>query len=141
MALSRLAAEFAAEIKQQDWSDAPYRADRAGHQRWMDGNNPTIQQLGEDATELLMLNIVWNTAQVLAHSDPNFDVYAYAEACGVGKKLIYTSSGRKSGGITAGLRRDEGGYHRPGTYSSVPSDPTTARRTRSLGRNDSMPGT
>lgn len=32
MALSRLAQEFAAEIANHDWSDAPYRTDRAGHQ-------------------------------------------------------------------------------------------------------------
>lgn len=122
MALSRLAAEFAAEIKNQDWSDAPYRADRAGHQRRMDGNNPTIPQLADDETGILKLNIMWNTAQVLAHRDPNFDVYEYAEACGIAHRHIYTSSGRKSGGITAGLRTDAGGYHRPGTYSSAPPD-------------------
>lgn len=126
MALSRLAAEFAAEIKQQDWSDAPFRPDRAGHQRWMDGNNPAIRQLESDETDILKLNIMWNTAQVLAHRDPNFDVYEYAEACGIANRHIYTSSGRKSGGITGGLRQDEGGYHRPGTYSSAPFKPTTA---------------
>ncbi|NMH97965.1 hypothetical protein [Pseudonocardia acidicola] len=126
MALCRLAAEFAAEIKQQDWSDAPYRADRAGHQRWMDGNNSTIPQLSESETDILKLNIVWNTAQVLAHQDPNFDVYEYAEACGVAARHIYTKSGRKSGGIINGLRQDEGGYHRPGTYSSALPEPPTA---------------
>jgi hypothetical protein len=33
MALSRLAEAFAAEICNHDWSDAPWRADRAGHDR------------------------------------------------------------------------------------------------------------
>lgn len=41
MALSRLAREFAAEINYHDWSDAPFRLDRAGHQRDHDGNRAT----------------------------------------------------------------------------------------------------
>ncbi|WP_433507289.1 hypothetical protein ACQP04_12975 [Pseudonocardia halophobica] len=126
MALSRLAAEFAAEIKNHDWSDAPYRADRAGHQRAFDGNNPTIPQLGPRETEILELNVMWVAAQVLAHRDPNFDVYEFAEACGIAPRLIYTSRGRKSGGIINGLRQDDGGFHRPGTYSSAPTAPVSA---------------
>jgi hypothetical protein len=31
MGLSRPARELAAEINHHDWSDAPFRADRAGH--------------------------------------------------------------------------------------------------------------
>jgi hypothetical protein len=38
MALSRLAEDFAAEIRNHDWSDAPWRADRAGHDRSRDSN-------------------------------------------------------------------------------------------------------
>jgi hypothetical protein len=47
------------------------------------------------------MNVMWVTAQVLGHADPNFDVYEYAEACGVNTLTKY---GRKDGGIVAGLR-------------------------------------
>jgi hypothetical protein len=123
MALSRQAAEFAAEIKNHDWSDAPFRADRAGHQRWMDGNNPHIRQLDPAEADIVRLNVMWVTAQVLAHQDPQFDVYEFAEACGVPARMIYTSRGQRSGVITSGLRQDEHGYHYPGTYSSAPPVP------------------
>lgn len=56
---------------------------------------------------------MWVTAQVLAYQDPNFDVYEFAEACGVDTK---TRSGRRDGGISAGLREGNGKYMRPGTW-------------------------
>jgi hypothetical protein len=126
MALSRQAAEIAAEIRLHDWSDAPYRADRAGHQRSFDGNNPTIPQLSPQETDVVRLNVMWVNAQVLAYSDPNFNVYEFAEACRVNRKHIYTSRGTKNGMISCGLRLDAGGYHRPGTYSSEPAEPSAA---------------
>lgn len=115
MALSRLARELAAEIKQHDWSDAPYRVDRAGHSRVSDSKSKlTDQVLSEDETRFVKTNIMWVTAQVLANSDPNFDVYEFAEACGIN---TFTSSGRPNGGIAAGLRQDQyGRYMRPGTW-------------------------
>jgi len=122
MALSRQAAEIAAEIRLHDWSDAPYRADRAGHQRSMDGNNPTIPQLSPDQTDVVKLNVMWVSAQALAYADPNFDVYEFAEACEVNPRFIYTNRGSKNGVISNGLRRDADGYHRPGTYSSAPAE-------------------
>lgn len=115
MALSRQAQEFADEIRLQDWSDAPYRADRAGHDREHDTNQGD-QVLSEAETDVVRMNVMWVTAQVLGHSDPNFDEYEFAEACGVRAK----SWGRKSGVIAAGLRRTDGRFHRPGTYSPDP---------------------
>lgn len=117
MALSRQAREFAAEIRLQDWSDAPFRADRAGHNREYDTNR--VQQvLTPQETDIVRMNVMWVVAQVLGYTDPNFDEYEFADACGVN---IYTSSGRKNGGIAAGLRRTEGRYHRPGTYEPDPA--------------------
>jgi hypothetical protein len=114
MALSRLAREFAAEIKNHDWSDAPYRVDRAGHQHDTDPNSRTVPQLDRGQTAAVRMNVMWVTAQVLAHADPNLDPFEYAEACGVETR---TPSGRpRSGVITAGLRFDHatGTYDRPG---------------------------
>ncbi|MEU0971336.1 hypothetical protein ABZ357_40240 [Streptomyces sp. NPDC005917] len=115
MALSRLARDFAAEISNHDWSDAPYRIDRAGHSRTGDSKSKLTEQvLTEDETRRVKTNVMWVTAQVLASSDPNFDVYEFAEACGIN---ILTSSGRRDGGIAAGLRQDAyGRYMRPGMW-------------------------
>ncbi|MGH7745456.1 MAG: hypothetical protein ACREQ5_11785 [Candidatus Dormibacteria bacterium] len=111
MVLSRLAREFAAEIANHDWSDAPFRADRAGHDRAID--NSSCKQLSPDETRVVRMNVMWVTAQVLGHADPNFDEYAFAEACGVETK---TRHGRLNGGISAGLRKTiDGRYCRPGT--------------------------
>jgi len=114
MALSRQARELAAEIKLQDWSDAPYRADRAGHRREHDSNRGrTVLEPLE--TDVVRMNVMWVAAQALGYADPNFDVYEFAEACGVD---THTRSGRRDGGIAAGLRRGpDGRYDKPGTYS------------------------
>ncbi|MEU7170222.1 hypothetical protein ABZ949_01870 [Micromonospora tulbaghiae] len=112
MPLSRLAQQFADEIRQHDWSDAPYRADRAGHRR-SDDKTPT-PQLEPAQTDMIRINVMWVHAQVLAYNDPNFDVHEFAEACGVRAR---TRGGNLDGGITAGLRRlPDGGYARPGTW-------------------------
>lgn len=104
MALSRLAREFAAEIANHDWSDAPYRCDRAGHDRTMD----------HSTCEQLRMNVMWVTAQMLGNADPNFDEYEFAEACGVNTTTKY---GRRNGSIQAGLRiTSDGHYCRPGTW-------------------------
>lgn len=113
MALSKLAQQMADEIRQHDWSDAPYRADRAGHRR--DDDKQPTRQLEPTQTDLVRMNVMWVTAQVLAYQDPNFDVYEYAEACGV---KTTTRAGNRNGGIIAGLRRfPNGSYARPGTWS------------------------
>jgi hypothetical protein len=112
MALSRLAQEFAAEISNHDWSDAPYRFDRAGHDRTVDGNRG--DQLKPHEANAVRMNVMAVTAQVLGYQDPNFDEYEFAEACGVDTR---TASGRpKSGTIRAGLRILNGRYCRPGTW-------------------------
>ncbi|MEV5819386.1 hypothetical protein AB0L22_09435 [Micromonospora haikouensis] len=114
MALSRIAQQFADEIRQHDWSDAPYRVDRAGHRR-SDDKQPT-QQLEPAETDRVRTNVMWVTAQVLGYNDPNFDVYEFAEACGV--KTTMRRTGNRNGGIAAGLRRfADGGYSKPGTWA------------------------
>ncbi|MEV4751667.1 hypothetical protein AB0K21_35375 [Streptosporangium sp. NPDC049248] len=112
MALSRLAREFATEIKQQDWSDSPYRRDRAGHDRSTDSNYGE-ETLSQRETDSIRTNVMWVTAQVLGHADPNFDVYEYAEACGVDTQ---NSRGGKDGGIESGLRKHNSLYLCPGTW-------------------------
>jgi hypothetical protein len=113
MALSRLAREFAAEIRNHDWSDAPFRIDRAGHRRERDPKSHNYEMLGWEETARIRMNVMWVVAQVLGHADPNLDLYEFAEECGVDTR---TPSGRpKSGVITAGLRYSEsGGYAEPG---------------------------
>jgi len=98
--LSRAAREFAIEIAGHDWSDAPYRADRAGHQRAHD-RRPSEGHLDPAETDCVRLNAMWITAQVLAHADPQFDVVEYAAACGVQE--------RRPGILRAGLRLDRDG--------------------------------
>lgn len=101
--LSRLAREFAAEISSHDWSDAPYRFDRAGHQRHWD-SRATDEQLDQRGTENVLLNVMAVTAQVLRNLDPNLDVHEFAEACGVPPSRRLNSNGKPSGVITSGLR-------------------------------------
>lgn len=118
MALSRLAQQFAAEIAQHDWSDAPYRIDRAGHSR--DGDTPAKRSqevLTTDETRRVRMNVMWVTAQVLGYNDPNFDVYEFAEACGIDTR---NSRGGRNGVIDAGLRNWYGEYMRPGTWEFDP---------------------
>lgn len=112
MALSRLAQEFAAEIKLQDWSDAPYRCDRAGHRREHDSPSKLSKViLDTEETSSVRMNVMWVAAQVLGHADPNFDVYEFAEACDVNTR---TRTGRQNGGIEAGLRKNGTRYQQPG---------------------------
>ncbi|QQM45233.1 hypothetical protein [Streptomyces liliifuscus] len=114
MALSALARQFAAEIKNHDWSDAPYRADRAGHNREHD--NRAVPKLEDPQTDNVRMNVMWVTAQVLGYQDPSLKLFEFAEACGVN---IYTSRGAKSGVITSGVRtNDDGHYAIPGTPDS-----------------------
>jgi hypothetical protein len=101
MALSRLARQHAAEIKNHDWSDAPYRTDRAGHKREFDSPSKLQKQLEPRETRAIKINVMWVTAQVLGLDDPNFDVYEFAAACGI--------EGISKSTIYYGLRRDEHG--------------------------------
>jgi hypothetical protein len=116
MALNRLAQEFAAEIAQHDWSDAPWRMDRAGHSRSSDSpSRRTEQFLTEDETDRVRTNVMWVAAQVLGHADPNFDVHEFAEACG-----INTSRSAGRAWIENGLRTQAGLYMQPGTWKFDP---------------------
>jgi hypothetical protein len=121
MALSRLARDFAREINNHDWQDAPYRRDRAGHHRASDTNRGD-SVLGDKETDAVRTNVMWVTAQVLGYYDPNFDVYEFAEACGVD---IRTRRGDRDGSIKAGLREQYGRYARPGTWEFDPEFITT----------------
>lgn len=102
--LSRLAREFAAEIRFQDWSDAHTRLDRAGHRREEDPSSANYDQLDEIATDAVRTNVFWVVAQVLKHEDPNLDLHEFAAACGVPDEYVRTRNGRLNGLITAGIR-------------------------------------
>lgn len=106
MSLSPSAAHLAAEIDAQDWSDAPYRIDRAGHHRDDDSHSrlPAKDPLTVDEAEYVKTNVMWVTAQVLAYQDPHFDVHAYAAACGISRSIRLRTNGTPSGTIDAGLR-------------------------------------
>ena len=107
MALSRRAQMHADEIRRHDWSDAPYRADRAGHSRDDDTRTgPQSPSLSDPEADSVRLNVMWVTAQVLTYDDPNFDVYEFAEACGINTR---TRKGQKNHGIAYGLRRSTDG--------------------------------
>jgi hypothetical protein len=56
--LSRLAAEFAAEIKNHDWSDAHLRTDRAGHSRSTDSHRPETGALSAEETDRVRVNVM-----------------------------------------------------------------------------------
>ncbi|MEN4465457.1 hypothetical protein ABFV47_14490 [Mycolicibacterium fortuitum] len=101
--LSRLAREFAAEIADHDWSDAPYRLDRAGHQREFD-SRPSPNRLENDEIDRLRTNVAWVVGQVLAYSDPNFDINEFVTACGVPRSITHRTNGSRSGMIVNGLR-------------------------------------
>ncbi|KOU62026.1 hypothetical protein ADK57_25615 [Streptomyces sp. MMG1533] len=116
MALSRLASEFAAEINNHDWSDAPYRRDRAGHNRSRDPKAPP-EPLSARQTDYVQTNVMWVVAQVLGYEDPNFDPCEFAEACGV--DMVSNHSLSKAS-ILAGLRIDNGRYATPGTWDHMP---------------------
>ena len=108
--LSRLASEFAAEIKNHDWSDAHIRADRAGHARAADPHSGEAgTPLTPEETNRVRVNVMWVTAQVLGHRDANFDVVEFARACGV--------DGLSSATLHSGLRREKGVYAAPGTWN------------------------
>ncbi|QWS34050.1 hypothetical protein [Curtobacterium aetherium] len=102
--LSQIAQNFAAEIAGHDWSDAPFRADRAGHQRDVDRKKKSIEQLSQEQTETVVLNVMWVVAQQLASVDPNFDVHEFAKACGIAGHYRLRSNGAANGLIDAGLR-------------------------------------
>lgn len=114
--LSRLAREFAAEIASHDWSDAPYRLDRAGHQRRRDSRKSTDEPLGHREAARIRTNVMWVTAQVLKHSDPNLDLHEYAEACGIPRWITHRTDGSRSDAIKYGLRWNADGakVDRPG---------------------------
>ncbi|WP_280420030.1 hypothetical protein [Nocardia carnea] len=100
MALSRLAQEFADEIRNHDWSDAPFRFDRAGHSRATDTNKG--EEVLTAAQTVSVKENVWAVVtQVLLHRDPNLDIYEFAEACGLDTR---TRSGHRDGSFEAAIR-------------------------------------
>lgn len=114
MALSRLAQEFADEITQHDWSDAPYRRDRAGHDRSSDTNS-SRDVLADPGPNYVRWNAVVVTAQVLMHSDPNLDLVEFAVACGLPLSMTGTRSD-PNGFLINGIRKNAAGkVAKPGT--------------------------
>ena len=113
--LSRLAQEFADEIANHDWSDAPYRLDRAGHSREHDSYS-TTKVLSDRETDAVRTNVMWVAAQVLLHADPNLDPHEFAAACGVSADHPQQrrSQERRDHG---GLRRSNGKAAPPGRWS------------------------
>jgi hypothetical protein len=119
MPLSRLAAEFAEEIRNHDWSDAPYRRDRAGHDRSREGRNgPRTPHLSPAETGAVRTNVMWVTAQVLLHADPNLDLLEFAKECGVEPDFLFRSNGKPSGSLWAGIRTVDGQIARPGSWEA-----------------------
>ncbi|GER23285.1 hypothetical protein NCCP1664_17810 [Zafaria cholistanensis] len=116
--LSRIAQEHAREIANHDWSDAPYRADRAGHDRTIDGRG-TGKQLEPHEADIIKMNVMWVTAQVLMHEDPNLDITEFAVACGLPRHLTHNKDGRPSGALMAGIRTDNGQVSTPGLWERV----------------------
>lgn len=115
MTLSHLAAHLAAEINAHDWSDAPYRFDRAGHRRDRDSRR-TEQVLNPDETELVKANAAMVVAQVLGHLEGElFDPHEFALSAGVARSLRLTARGQRSGSIDAALRKDGYRYDTPGS--------------------------
>lgn len=118
MALSRLAREFAAEIRAHDWSDSPYRSDRAGHRREDDKDHESKPRLDEKQTGIVQLNVAWVVGQVLGHAGllTADDIYEWADACGC---QTSTLSGRpRSGHIKFGFR-----WRGDGVFAAPPVDP------------------
>jgi len=101
--LSRIAREMTAEIASHDWSDAPYRLDRAGHQRRTDNKRGDLV-LEPDQVDAVRINVAWVTCQVLKHADPNLDEHEYLAACGVPHSVTHRTDGSPSGFVTYGLR-------------------------------------
>lgn len=115
--LSRLAQEFAAEIANHDWSDAPYRLDRAGHHREHDSNRGSKFLENPEDVDRIRTNVMWVTAQVLMHSDPNLKILEYAEACGIPTSITHNRDGRPSGILGAGIRRRDDQVATPGPWA------------------------
>jgi hypothetical protein len=128
--LSRLAREFAAEIRYHDWSDAHTRLDRAGHRREHDrAASANSAQLTSEETGRVRTNVFWVVAQVLKHADPNLDLFEFATACDVPEGYIRTRHGEQNGMITAGIRFSdvEGRFARlPALLEENPSWPDAA---------------
>jgi hypothetical protein len=108
MALPYAARALAAEIKSQDWSDSPYRADGARHNR--DSDSPSkrgAKQLTHNETEHVRINVIWVTAQAFLATEPDFDIREYATAAGADLSpgmFVNNRDGKPSGALLAGLR-------------------------------------
>jgi hypothetical protein len=104
MALSRDARELAALIQYHDWSDAPYRFDRALHRRDEDTHCGS-DFLDAEETVSVVLNVTAIGNQFLLYRDPNHNPWEFALACGISPRPhVFNSNGQPSGIISpAGL--------------------------------------
>lgn len=119
--LSRLAREFAAEIRAHEWSDAPYRIDRAGHSRSVDNRRGQTPEHSPEETDRIRANVALVVAQVLGYADPNFDPWEFVEAAGVPRRISRRSDGSRSGAISNGLRLNSAGGHMPPGARTFPA--------------------
>ncbi|MET4783479.1 hypothetical protein ABIB56_003499 [Glaciihabitans sp. UYNi722] len=126
MPLSRIAQEFADEIRNHNWSDSPWRLDRAGHDPAQDRGTLPRAPLSSEEADNVKTNVMWVTAQVLFFQDPNFSVNEFAVACGVPRRVTHRSDGNFSGGLSSGLRVQDGVVARPGTWDF--GDPASSAR-------------
>jgi hypothetical protein len=62
------------------------------------------EKLDSKETDFVRTNMMFMTAQVLKHLDPNLDLHEYAAACGVPRSITHRTNGSPSGAITYGLR-------------------------------------
>lgn len=120
MTLSPLAAHLAAEINAHDWSDAPFRFDRAGHRREYDTHRGT-ETLLPDEVDNVKANVAAVVAQVLGYMEgTSFDPHEFFLYAGVAPSIRLTSNGRQSGAVTAGLRINVGPrYDAPGSTLTI----------------------
>ena len=103
--LTRLEREFAAEIRSHDFSDAPYRLDRAGHQRTAESLSKRAQkELSPGESDYVRTNVMWLAAQVLKHENPGLDLHEFAAACGIPRSITHRTNGKQSDVIRYGLR-------------------------------------
>lgn len=117
MTLSPLADHLAAEINAHDWSDAPYRFDRAGHRRDRDAPQRLSHQvLTPQETELVKANAAMVAAQVIGYLEgKTFDPHEFALSAGVARSIRLTARGQRSGSIDAALRKNNDRYDTPGS--------------------------
>ena len=108
--MNPLARSLADEIANHDWSDAPWRIDRAGHQ--FDDDPPSKRarrRLTPHEASWVRTNVMLVTAQALLQVDPSVDLYEYAEACAIPEHLLRNPDGSRCEIVQHGIRWNDDG--------------------------------